>query len=82
MVDRWLEAHVEFLDAGYREGAFLASGPKTPRTGGVILARAANREALDTLLARDPFMREGVARYTVTAFTARRTAEGVSGLIP
>lgn len=33
-----LDAHVEFLEENYASGHFIASGPKVPRTGGVIVA--------------------------------------------
>lgn len=31
-------SHRNFLDMGYTNGIFLASGPKTSKTGGVIIA--------------------------------------------
>ena len=38
-VDSLLPAHVDWLQKGYAEGLFLASGRKIPRSGGVILAK-------------------------------------------
>ncbi len=67
-VDAVLGAHREFLRRQYEAGIFLASGPQEPRTGGVILARAETRAALDAVLAQDPFAHAGVARYDVTEF--------------
>lgn len=49
-------AHREFLQTGYDQGVFLYSGPKVPRTGGVILARAASLEELQAFMAADPFV--------------------------
>ena len=49
-VERHLEAHRAYLRQGYAQGVFLASGRLEPRTGGVILARAADRAAVDTLV--------------------------------
>ncbi|ADA79011.1 hypothetical protein DR79_1911 [Francisella tularensis] len=31
--------HRDFLDIGYNKGIFIASGPKTSKTGGIIIAR-------------------------------------------
>ncbi|RWX66332.1 hypothetical protein EN780_15485 [Mesorhizobium sp. M4B.F.Ca.ET.089.01.1.1] len=71
-IDRLGPAHVEWLKACYAEGIFVASGPKRPRTGGIIIARAP-RDVLDARLADDPFARAGAADYNVTEFTAKMT---------
>lgn len=72
-VDALLPAHVEYLKRQYAEGVFLVSGRRIPRTGGVILAAAADRCALDAVLAEDPFAQEGVADYDVVEFTPTMT---------
>ncbi len=81
-VDRWLEQHLTFLESGYADGHFLLSGPQQPRTGGVILARAADQDTLLALLAEDPFWREGVATYEVTAFMPAKASPALQNLIP
>ncbi|MCZ8544395.1 YciI family protein [Mesorhizobium qingshengii] len=75
-IDRLQAAHVEWLKACYAEGIFVASGPKKPRTGGIIIARG-SRDVLDASLAADPFAKAGAAEYDVTEFTARMTATGL-----
>ena len=75
-IDRLQAAHVEWLKACYAEGVFIASGPKKPRTGGVIIAQGP-REILDARLAADPFAKAGAADYEVTEFLARMTASGL-----
>ncbi|MCC6072051.1 YciI family protein [Massilia sp. GCM10020059] len=80
-VDKHLGAHREYLQEQYENGVFLASGPKEPRTGGVILASAGSREALQAILARDPFHVHGVASYELVQFTARAAAPGLEQLI-
>lgn len=74
VVDAHLAAHVEFLKRQYGEGCFIASGRRVPRTGGVILARATSREALQDVLRQDPFLVNGVADYEVIEFTPTMTA--------
>lgn len=81
VIDSLLEEHVAWLKANYAASVLLASGRKIPRTGGVILARAESRETLDTVLAGDPFYREGAARYDVTEFMASMAAPGLEALI-
>ena len=73
-VDAVLEAHVAWLDAQYEQGVFLASGRKNPRDGGVILAVAEDRAAIERIAATDPFVGAGVCAYRVTEFAATKTA--------
>lgn len=62
------DKHREFLQTGYDAGIFLASGPKNPRTGGVILARHNSYEELKDFLSNDPYNKNNVAEYTFTEF--------------
>lgn len=68
-VDRHLAAHREYLAMHYAAGDFIASGPQTPRIGGVIMMRADNREAVDAIIAEDPFNINAVADYQIVEFT-------------
>lgn len=80
-VDKHLAAHRDYLQRQYDSGAFLISGPREPRTGGVILARGDSLEQLQTTLALDPFRIHGVAAYEVLEFTVRAAGEGLEQLI-
>ncbi len=80
-IDALMHDHVEWLKNGYAEGLFIASGRRLPRTGGVILARSGDEQALRERLARDPFVIHGVARADVVEFTASMTAPGAEVLI-
>ena len=80
-VEENLEAHVAYLKEYYAKGVFIASGRKVPRTGGIILARAASERELRDVLARDPFSKNGVAEYAVTEFAPSMTAPGLEGLL-
>ena len=75
IIDEKRPAHVIFLDRYYQEGVFFASGAQTPRTGGVILARAQNRESLLHILHQDPFHQEGCAEYQIFEFTPTKYSE-------
>jgi uncharacterized protein YciI len=76
-LDALMDAHVSWLKTHYESGLFVASGRQVPRKGGVILARSGDRAALEALLARDPFVQNGVARTDVIEFVPRMTAPGV-----
>jgi len=75
-IEAHLPEHRGFLDKHYAAGHFLASGAQEPRVGGVILARNLSREALDAVLAEDPFHRERLAEYQVIEFTPSKYAKG------
>ncbi len=70
VIEVHLEAHRSFLDEQYASEVFLASGPKNPRDGGIILVSGRiNRAELDVILLRDPFQQHGVAAYRVTEYS-------------
>lgn len=73
-----LEGHVAFLEDNYAAGNFIASGPKEPRTGGVIIATASARAELEEMLAADPFKQQGLAEYTITEFRPSMRADQLS----
>jgi uncharacterized protein YciI len=79
-VDALMHDHVAWLKKGYDEGLFIASGRRVPRTGGVILARSGDEQALRDMLARDPFVIHGAARCDVVEFTPSMTAPGAEVL--
>ena len=79
-LDALMDAHVTWLKKHYASGLFVASGRQVPRKGGVILARSGDREALDAVLARDPFVQNGVARTHVLEFVPSMTALGAEVL--
>jgi uncharacterized protein YciI len=79
-VDRVREAHMVWIREQFEAGRFVASGPKLPRTGGVILARDMPRDELDAVIASDPFTTAGVAAYDVVAFAATTTAADAQAL--
>lgn len=68
-VDRFLQAHRDYLVEHYAAGDFIASGPQTPRIGGVIMIKADNREAVDSIIVQDPFNINGIADYQIEEFT-------------
>lgn len=80
-VDKFLNAHVEFLNEQYELGYFHASGPKVPRTGGIILSNVKDKKELEAILEKDPFKINGLADYQITEFIPRKTSEELQFLI-
>ena len=68
-VDKYLQAHREFLDYYYKQGLLLASGPLKPRTGGIIIALTKDKDYLESILQKDPYHLAEIADYTLTEFT-------------
>ena len=68
-VDRFLQAHRDYLAEHYAAGDFIASGPQTPRVGGVILIKAESRAVVDSIIEQDPFNINGIADYRIVEFT-------------
>lgn len=80
-IDRYIPAHIEFLDEQYRLGHFQLSGRKLPRTGGVIVATVNESAKLDETLEHDPFRREKLAHYEVTEFLPTRSSPELAYLL-
>ena len=68
-VDKYLQAHRDYLAEHYAAGDFIASGPRNPRIGGVIMIKAADREAVNAIISQDPFNINGIADYQIVEFT-------------
>ena len=68
-VDKYLQAHRDYLVEHYAAGDFIASGPQNPRIGGVIMIKAADREAVSTIISQDPININGIADYQIVEFT-------------
>jgi uncharacterized protein YciI len=80
-VDFHKAAHIKFLDFFYAQGNFIFSGPKSPRTGGLILAKTNSKTELENILELDPFKKQKIAQYTVTEFTPAMYSEGFKNII-
>ena len=80
-VEEKLAAHRAFLSAAYADGFLLASGPRTPRTGGVILCLLNSRAEVEAWMAKDPFYEHAIARYEVIEFTPLLHHSLLNGLL-
>jgi uncharacterized protein YciI len=80
-IDKHLEAHRAYLDDGYRNNYFLVSGPKNPRTGGVIISQLKDRQQLENILKQDPFHIYDVADYKIIEFSGTKYHPNFSSFI-
>lgn len=70
-VESALEGHKRFLKKYYEAGLFIASGPKHPRDGGIILAHGDKNE-MEKIITEDPFYQNSIAEYKITVFKPNR----------
>lgn len=68
-VDKYLQAHRDYLAEHYAAGNLIMSGPRNSRIGGVIMIKTTNREAVNDILSHDPFNINGIADYQIVEFT-------------
>lgn len=76
-VDRFLQAHRDYLAEHYAAGDFITSGPQRPRIGGVIMMKADSRVAVDTIISQDPFNINGIADYQIVEFKSTMFCDAV-----
>jgi uncharacterized protein YciI len=75
-VEQHLDEHRQFLEKYYQSKHFICSGPRHPRTGGVILCHAKSRKEVEDIIREDPFDQYQLADYEIIAFEPTRYAEG------
>lgn len=80
-VDKYLQAHREFLEYHYKQGLFLASGPMIPRTGGILIALTKDIEHLQSILQNDPYALAEIADYEFIAFSPVKHRDEIKDLI-
>ena len=74
-IDAHMAAHMKFLKKHYASGAFLVSGRKIPRDGGIILAVGESRQAIEAIAKEDPFVTKGLAEFRVIEFRVSQQAD-------
>jgi len=65
-------AHRAYIQTGIDRGLILCAGPRVPRDGGLIIARADRRETLEAFFSFDPYLSEGLADYRYVEFQPLR----------
>jgi uncharacterized protein YciI len=71
-IDAAMKDHVAFLDKHFAKKEFLVAGRLVPRTGGIILARAKDREAVEKIMKQDPFVKRKLASVDIVEFVASK----------
>jgi uncharacterized protein YciI len=80
-VDQYLVAHRAYLDQGYAKNFLLASGPKIPRNGGVLISQLRDRAQLESFLQQDPFYIHEVGDFEIIEFEAFKHHKAIDHLL-
>ena len=67
-VDAHVADHRAYLAGLYKQGKLVCSGPREPRTGGVIVANVPSELEAMKIVADDPYFERRVADYEVVRF--------------
>jgi uncharacterized protein YciI len=67
-INEIVSEHRAFLQTGYDKGWLLMSGPKDPKTGGLVIARAPSLEDIQGFFSHDPYQLKQAAVYTFREF--------------
>jgi uncharacterized protein YciI len=81
-VEKYLSGHIAFLERHYKQGTFMASGPKEPRDGGIILVQADEATARK-IMQEDPLCQHNISEYRFIDFRpamCKAGCENVFGL--
>jgi uncharacterized protein YciI len=82
-VTRHTEAHRAYLQGLKQEGLMIASGPMSPRNGGMLLLRVPDDEVqatLDSIRDHDPYVHFGMAQYELLPWAVGIGAEDLDRL--
>lgn len=80
-IEKYIEAHVTFLNENYKNNKFVFSGRKVPRTGGVILANNCTGDEILEIIKTDPFYINKAADYEIIEFTPTKYAKAFESFI-
>ena len=80
-VDKYLQAHREFLDYYYKQGLLLASGPMKPRVGGIIIALTKDKAYLESIFQKDPYSLAEIADSELIEFVPIMHREELKDII-
>jgi len=61
----FMDAHNAWIARGFDDGVFLLVGGLQPQQGGVFLAQATDRPALEAFIRQDPFVKHGIVEMDV-----------------
>ena len=80
-VEKYLPAHINYLEEHYDTKDFICSGRKIPRTGGIILCNCNTKQDAERIIECDPFFQEKIAQYEIVEFIPSKSSESFKAII-
>lgn len=80
-INKVVDSHREYLKQWYLSGNLLASGPREPKVGGIIIGRFDSLESAIDFTKCDPYRKNGVANYEVLEFNPVLHSEVLNNFI-
>lgn len=72
ILEKAINAHLEYLDKGFKDGSVLVSGPKIGVGGGIIIVKCRD---IDKFCKNDPLVKAGIQEYRITEFELHNCQE-------
>ncbi|OCQ23828.1 hypothetical protein A7985_07780 [Pseudoalteromonas luteoviolacea] len=77
----YMEGHKAWLQTWFEKGVFILSGSIKPSGGGAIIAIGVGQMELESIIAEDPFVIEGVVKPEITELAVSKSDERLSFLL-
>lgn len=78
---QFMDGHNAWIRRGFEDGVFLMTGSLRPGVGGAILAHDTSRADLETRIAADPFVAEGIVTADILDIAPGRTDDRLAFLM-
>lgn len=78
---KYMEAHNQWIQEGFENDIFLLVGSLQPNLGGSIMAHNISREALQSLIKKDPFVIEKIVTAEILEIAPVKTQERLNFLL-
>lgn len=76
VLQKAIQAHLEYLQTGFDDGSILMSGPKVGAGGGIIVVKC---DDIDKFCPDDPLVQAGVQQYRITEFSLHKCQDYAEG---
>lgn len=79
--DKYIDEHKIFLKKYYQNQVFVLSGRKSPRTGGIIIAKGKSRTTIEEIMQKDPLVINNIADFSIVEFNPNLSQRMIGGTL-
>lgn len=80
-IEKYRDAHVEYLKRYLATNTFLITGKKASGNGGILIVMADTQQQVQKIIIEDPFNQHNLADMTITEFSHARHIPQLDGLL-